>query len=101
MIQAGGGGTSLAPQPPERYDQECGYTHRYDEPVKFSRYRTDVMEPDRGPDMTRVTRESRTITPTEECEWLGVYIKKNVTGQKLEGKMNKPGGWRPTGWDRW
>ena len=50
-------------------------THRYDEPVKLSSYSTDVMEPDRGPDTSRVTRESRTITPTEECEWSGVYVK--------------------------
>ena len=47
-------------------------THRYDEPVQFSSYRTDVMETGRGPDTARVTKESRTITPTEECERSGV-----------------------------
>ena len=38
-----------------------------------------------------VTKESRTVTPTEECDRSEYYIKENVTGRRVARKNNQVG----------
>ena len=42
--------------------------NRYDEPVKTSVWKTEITELSRWQDTAMVTKESRTVTPTEECD---------------------------------
>ena len=49
--------------------------NRYDEPVKTSVWKMEIPEP-----------ESRTVTPTEECDRSEYYIKENVTGRRVAKK---------------
>ena len=36
-----------------------------------------------------VTKESRTVTPTEECDQSEYYIKENVTGRRVARKNDQ------------
>ena len=95
MIQAGGGGPLWRPNPLNVMTRNVAIDtniNRYDEPVKTSVCKTEIMEPGRWQDTAMVTEESRTVTQTEECDRSEYYIK---------GKMTKLGGWGPTGWDLW
>ena len=63
--------------------------NRYDEPVKTSVWKTEITEPGRWQDTAMVTKESRTVTPTEECDRSEYYIKENVTGRRVARKNDQ------------
>ena len=63
--------------------------NRYDEPVKTSVWKTEIPEPGRWQDTAMVSKESRTVTPTEECDRSEYYIKENVTGRRVARKNNQ------------
>ena len=80
MIQAGG--PLWRPNPRNVITRNVAIDtniNRYDEPVNTSSWRTEVREPGRWQDTARVTNESRTVTPAEECKRSENYIKENVT----------------------
>ena len=60
--------------------------NRYDEPVNTSVWKTEITEPGRWQDTVMVTKESRTVTPTEECDRSEYYNKENVTGRRVSMK---------------
>ena len=60
--------------------------NQYDEPVKTSVRKTEITEPGRWQDTSMVTKESRTVTLTEECDQSEYYIKENVTGRRVARK---------------
>ena len=62
---------------------------RYDELVKTSVWKTEITEPGRWQDTAMVTKESRTVTPTEECDRSEYYIKENVTGRRVARKNDQ------------
>ena len=92
MIQAGGGGPLWRPNPQNAMTRNVAiYTNinRNDEPVKTSVWKTEIMEPGCWQDTAMVTKESRTVTPTEECDRSEYYIKENVTGRRVAWKNDQ------------
>ena len=63
--------------------------NRYDKPVKTSVWKTEIPEPGRWQDTAMVTKESRTVTPTEECDRSEYYITENVTGRRVARKNDQ------------
>ena len=104
MIQAGGGGTSMAPQPPNVTTRNVAIDtniNRYDEPVRISVWKTEITEPGHCQDTAMVTKESRTVTPTEECDRSEYYIKENVTGRRVARKNDQVRRLGTNRWDLW
>ena len=65
--------------------------NRYDEPVNTSVWKTEITEPGRWQDTAMVTKESRTVTPTEECDRSEYYNKENATGRRVARKNEQFG----------
>ena len=100
MIQAGGGGPLGRPNPLNVMTRNVAIDtniNRYDEPVNTSVWKTEITEPGRWQNTAMATKESRTVTPTEECDRSEYYNKENVTGRRVAGKNDQ---FRRLGTDR-